>query len=76
MQEVLSLSDRFGLKVTFQKPDKSLYLSVTEDLAKQYDLKMPLDELKTRAEAFALSHGGRSPRTAKQFIEYLKGCEE
>lgn len=76
MQEVLSLSDRFGLKVTFQKPDKYLYLSVTEDLAKQYDLKIPLDELKTRAEAFALSHGGRSPRTAKQFIEYLKGCEE
>ena len=76
MQEVLSLSDRFGLKVTFQKPDKELYLSVTEDLAKQYEIKMPIDEVKKRAEIFALGHGGRSPRAAKQFIEYLKGCEE
>lgn len=76
MQELLSLSDRFGLTVTFQKPDKKLYLSVVEDLAKQYDLKMPIDEVKNKAEVFALSRGGRSPRIAKQFIEHLKGCEE
>ena len=76
MQELLSLSDRFGLTVTFQKPDKKLYLSVVEDLAKQYEIKMPLEEVKAKAEAFALSRAGRSPRVAKQFIEYLKGCEE
>lgn len=76
MQELLSLSDRFGLTVTYQKPDKKLYLSVVEDLAKQYDLKMSIEEVKIKAEAFALSRGGRSPRTAKQFIEHLKGCEE
>ena len=76
MQELLSLSDRFGLTVTFQKPDKKLYLSVVEDLARQYDIKMPLEEVKAKAEAFALSRAGRSPRVAKQFIEHLKGCEE
>ena len=76
IQELLSLSDRFGLTVTFQKPDKKLYLSVVENLAKQYDIKTPIDEVFTKAEAFALNRGGRSPRTAKQFIEYLKGCEE
>lgn len=76
MQELLSLSDRFGLTVTFQKPDKKLYLSVVEGLAKQYGIKMPIDEVKAKAEAFALSRAGRSPRVAKQFIEYLKGSED
>lgn len=76
MQEILSLSDRFGLTVTYTKPDKQLYLSVVKSLAAQYELKMPEDEVCAKAEAFALTRGGRSPRVAKQFVEYLKGIEE
>ena len=76
MQELLSLSDRFGLTVTYSKPNKELFLSVVRDLARQYGLKMSEDEVCTKAEAFALTRGGRSPRVAKQFIEYLKGIEE
>ncbi|WP_124100993.1 ATP-binding protein [Ruminococcus sp. Marseille-P6503] len=76
MQELLSLSDRFGLTVTYSKPNKELFLSVVRDLAGQYGLKMPEDEVCAKAEAFALTRGGRSPRVAKQFIEYLKGIEE
>ena len=73
-QELLSLSDRFGLTITFQKPDKKTFLEVVSDIAKQYELEMPQDELYMKAEAYALARGGRSPRVAKQFIEYLKGC--
>lgn len=76
MQELLSLSDRFGIRVVFEKPDKELYLSVVEDLAKQYKLKTSIEEIKKRAEVFALERGGRSPRAAKQFIEMLKGIEK
>lgn len=76
MQELLSLSDRFGLTITFQKPDKETYLDVVVKLAKQYNLKTPDEILIQKAEVFALSRGGRSPRTAKQFVEYVKGCEE
>ena len=76
MQELLSLSDRFGLTVTFSKPDKQLFLSVVRDLARQYSLKMPEDEVCAKAEAFAIARGGRSPRVAKQFVEYPKGIEE
>ncbi len=76
MQELLSLSDRFGLTVTFSKPDKQLFLSVVRDLARQYSLKMPEEEVCAKAEAFAIARGGRSPRVAKQFVEYLKGIEE
>lgn len=76
MQELLSLSDRFGLTVTYSKPNKELFLSVVRDLAHQYGLKMTEDEICRKAEAYALTRGGRSPRVAKQFIEYLKGTEE
>lgn len=76
MQELLSLSDRFGLTITFQKPDKKLFLDLVNKLAVQYELKTDTAELELKAEQFALSKGGRSPRVAKQFVEYIKGCEE
>lgn len=71
IQEVMSLSARFGLKITFSKPNKDLYLSIVENLSMQYNIDISKDELSIQAEAFALRNGGRSPRTAKQFIEYL-----
>lgn len=76
MQELLSLSDRFGLTVTFQKPDKKLYLDLVHKLAEQYDLKTDIDTLELKAEQFAIRKGGRSPRVAKQFVEFIKGTEE
>ncbi len=71
IQEVMSLSARFGLKVTFSKPNKDLYLSIVENLSIQYNICMDKNELDLAAEAFAIRNGGRSPRTAKQFVEYL-----
>ena len=76
IQEVMSLSARFGLKVTFSKPNKDLYLSIVENLAMQYNIGMSKDELAIQGEAFAIRNGGRSPRTAKQFIEYLASKSE
>ena len=76
MQELLSLSDRFGLTVTFQKPDKKLFLELVDKLAEQYEVRTDRETLELRAEQFALGKGGRSPRVAKQFIEYIKGTEE
>ncbi len=76
IQEVMSLSARFGLKITFSKPNKDLYLSIVENLAMQYNIGMAKNELSIQAEAFAIRNGGRSPRTAKQFIEYLASKSE
>ena len=72
----MSLSARFGLKVTFSKPNKDLYLSIVENLAMQYNICMDKKELDLSAEAFAIRNGGRSPITAKQFIEYLASKSE
>ncbi len=76
IQEVMSLSARFGLKITFSKPNKDLYLSIVENLAMQYNISIAKDELAIQSESFALRNGGRSPRTAKQFIEYLASKSE
>ncbi|MCH5190601.1 MAG: ATP-binding protein [Oscillospiraceae bacterium] len=75
VQEIMSLSARFGLKITFSRPDKDLYLSIVENLSLQYNIHINKDELFKSAEAFALRNGGRSPRAAKQFIEYLASRE-
>ncbi len=76
IQEIMSLSARFGLKVTFSRPGKDLYLSIVENLSMQYNISMDKAELYQTAEAFAIRNGGRSPRTAKQFIEHLASKSE
>ena len=68
-QELMSLSARFGLTVTFQRPEKARFETILAELAKQHGIGMPMDQLLVKAEAFAIRAGGRSPRVAKQFIE-------
>lgn len=72
LQETMSLAARFGLTITFQKPGKDDYLSIVKNLAKQYGVSMDEEELCLKAEAFAIRCNGRSPRTAKHFIELQK----
>jgi hypothetical protein len=71
-QELMSLSARFGLTITFGSPDRERYLYIVEQLAQQYGLEMTQQELAVRSEAFAIRMGGRSARVAKQFIELCK----
>ncbi len=71
VQETLSLSERFGLTVLFQKPDKKLYLEIVHELAERNNIQKDTNELDIEAEAFALRRGNRSARCAEQFIESL-----
>ena len=71
-QELMSLSARFGLTVTFASPDRDRYLHIVSELARQYGVEMGETELAVRSEAFAIRAGGRSARVAKQFIELCK----
>ena len=70
IQELVSLSERFGLTVSFMKPNKQEYTEIVLGLAKLHGLSVPEDRLILEAERFALRHAGRSARTAKQFIDY------
>lgn len=69
MQEQMSLSERFGLRVTFQKPDKETYLHIVAHLAREQGIELPEEELSAQAERFALERGGRSARCARQFVD-------
>lgn len=72
MQELLSLSARFGLRVNFSRPDKKNYTAIAVQLAKAHGINMSDDEIILKAEQFAISSGnGRSPRTARQFVNQL-----
>lgn len=71
LQETMSLSARFGLTITFSKPEKELYLEIVKNLADEYGISMDNEELFRKAEAFAIRSNGRSPRTAKQFIQLV-----
>lgn len=73
IDESMSLADRFGLFVTFVKPDKRVYLDIVSKLAADAGIDIPEERLFTAAEAFALRHSGRSPRTARQFVDWLVG---
>lgn len=69
IQEALSLSDRFGVQVTFLQPDRANYFRIIHALAKERRLKADPLELEMAAERWAIAKGGRSPRTAVQFID-------
>lgn len=76
IEEQLSLSDRFGLTVMFSSTDKASYLSIVHQLAKDYRLTTPDKSLEAFAERWAIVNGGRSPRRAKQFVDYVYACEQ
>ncbi len=72
LQETLSLSARFGLRVNFSRPDKNSYVAIAYELAKSKGINISEKDIALKAEQFAISSGnGRSPRTAKQFVEQL-----
>ena len=72
VQQLTSLSDRFGLTITFWRPSRAQYLSIVEHLAAFYDVGANKEELFRQAEIYALERGGRSPRVAKQFLEHVQ----
>lgn len=72
VQEKLSLSDRFGLTLTFIPADQTLYLHIVHHLAKQANIRLKPEDLDFQALQWALQHNGRSGRTARQFIDFIQ----
>jgi hypothetical protein len=70
VEEKLSLSDRFGLVVSFYSPDQETYLSIVRHLAERSGLTIPRRELEAGALRWALQNNGRSGRAAAQFVRH------
>jgi hypothetical protein len=73
VQEKLSLSDRFGLTLTFLPAGQDIYLKIVNHLAKCAQIDLPEDELNFRALQWATRNNGQSGRTARQFVTALCG---
>lgn len=79
LQEMLSLSQRFGLTIFFERPSQAQYLRLVERIGREYGLPPFSEEDRKEAEAFALRQGGRSARCARQFVAMRyarKGLED
>ncbi len=72
VQEKLSFSDRFGLTLTFEPADQITYLKIVHHLAQQAEIALSCEDIEFRALQWATRHNGRSGRTARQFIDFLK----
>lgn len=72
MQEKLSFSDRFGLTLTFEPANQKTYLKIVQHLATQAEINITQEDLEYQALQWATRHNGRSGRTARQFVDFLK----
>ena len=75
VQEKLSLVARFGVTIYFGAPDKKEYHNIVKKLAEANHIQLSEQEFLLEADRWELNHGGRSGRTAQQFINYLLGKE-
>jgi len=73
VNEKLSLSDRFGITLTYISPSQIEYLKIIEELAVKNHITIPLDILQSEALKWERAHAGRSGRTAQHFIMHLLG---
>lgn len=71
INEKISLSDRFGITLTYLSPNQEEYLDIVFALAKKHNIVN--SDLRQEALKWEMSHSGRSGRVAKQFIDNLLG---
>ncbi len=73
VQELVSLSDRFGLWIGFHNCSQEDYLAMVRGYAAHFGLKVGDDAMRREAIEWATTRGARSGRVAWQFIQDLAG---
>jgi predicted AAA+ superfamily ATPase len=79
IEEKISLSDRFGLWLSFYQPDQDTYLEMVENYFKDNKKSLLYSdraELHRQAVRFATSRASRSGRTAKQFFSFYANKDD
>ncbi|AXY56491.1 ATP-binding protein [Acinetobacter chinensis] len=75
IEEKISLSDRFGLWLSFYPMDQQLYLEIVESYLNKSDMPMT-DEARAEALRWCQSRGQRSGRAAYQFSKHWVGSQQ
>ena len=73
INETISLSDRFGLIITYLEPTQDEYLDIIDHFLQQEDIKLDREELRILGHRWNLEHSGRSGRSARQFVIHYLG---
>lgn len=73
LEEKFSLADRFDIRLTFTAPSQDEYLHIVKTLMEARGLNVPWADAQREALAWTVSHSGRSPRLARQFVDSLAG---
>ncbi len=72
-EEQLSLADRFGITVSFLTPNQNEFLHIVNSLVKSRNLEVDVEYIKQEAIKWSQWYNGRSPRAARQFVDWLEG---
>jgi len=73
VEETISLSDRFGLWLSFHALTQNQYLDIVQHWLKEYGVDESLDSYRELALRWALQRGSRSGRIANQFARDFAG---
>ncbi len=73
LEERTSLSERFGLRLSYLALDKKRYQDMVLSLCHRMNLTIPDSQILVEANRWELQHGGRTPRVAVQLVEKLAG---
>lgn len=73
VQEKLSLSDRFGVTLTYTAPNQEEFLTIVKQLSIQRGIQLSWREIEARAIQWERQQNMPSGRTAKQFVDQLEG---
>lgn len=76
LEERSSLSERFGLRLSYLALDKQKYTDMVIEMCRRLDLPYTGEQLRAEANRWELQHGGRTPRVAMQLVEKLAGQAE
>ena len=68
VEEKLSLSDRFGLWVSFHNLSKDDFINIIKNYCRYYKITFD-DEIKDKALKWIFSRGNRTGRSAYQFFK-------
>lgn len=72
-EEQLSLADRFGITISFFAPNQKEFLEIVDGIVENRKLKVDADYLHREALKWEKWNNGRSPRSARQFVDWLEG---
>lgn len=71
LQEKLSLVSRFGLSIFYGSPNMQEFLEIVKALAKKQGVDIDEQTLEQKARQWEIRGGGKSGRSAQQFINSL-----